>query len=169
MDLPGLDVRRAVQGDEAAVREILEDVQRWLHACGIAQWRRPFDEAWVAEKIVAGEVFVARLGEAPVGVVRVLWSDDLFWGERDDGAAVYVHSLAVRRDRAGSGIGAALLRWVESRARERGRRFARLDCTAANPALAAYYAGQGFVPVGTATVGGEAITLFEKALMEERV
>ena len=163
-----LDVRRAVPGDEAVVQGILEGAQQWLHARGIAQWRRPFDETWVAEKIAAGEVYVARLDDEPVGVVRVLWSDDLFWGERENGDAVYVHSLAVRRGRAGSGIGAALLRWVENRAHECGRRFARLDCTAENPALAAYYEGHGFAPVGTAGVGGEAMTLFEKALTEER-
>ena len=167
MELP-LQVRRAAPGDDATVREILEDAQRWLCDRGIAQWRQPFGAAWLAEKIAAGEVFVAWLNGVAVGVVRLLWSDDLFWREREDGNAVYVHSLAVRRARAGLGIGAALLRWAGDRARDRGRRLLRLDCAAENPVLAAYYLRQGFAPVGTALVGGEAMTLFEKDLTKER-
>ena len=161
-----LDVRRAAPGDEAVVREILEDARRWLAARGIAQWTRPFEAEWVAAKIAAGEVHVARLDGRAVGVVRLLWEDRLFWGERERGDAGYLHTLAVRRAWAGRGIGADIVRWAEDEARGRGRRFLRLDCAAGNRALGGYYRRLGFAPVGTAAVGGETMMLFEKSLSE---
>jgi GNAT superfamily N-acetyltransferase len=163
-----LDVRRAEPGDEAIVREILEDARRWLAARGIVQWTRPFDETWVADRIAAGEMFIARLDGAPAAVVRVLWSDQLFWSGREQGDAAYIHTLAVRRDWAGQGIGADVLRWAADEARRHGRRLLRLDCAAANRALAAYYVGLGFAAVGSAVVGGETMMLFELDLGEER-
>jgi GNAT superfamily N-acetyltransferase len=162
-----LKVCLAAPGDAAVVGDILDDVRWWLSLRGIGQWTRPFGESWVAEKIAAGEVFIAWVDGAPVAVVRLLWEDRFFWGERDRGDAGYVHTLAVRRDRAGQGIGAALLRWAEEEVRRHGRRFLRLDCAAENQALDAYYQGLGFVAVGSAAVAGETMMLYEKALTEE--
>jgi GNAT superfamily N-acetyltransferase len=107
---------------------------------------------------------VARSDGEAVAVVRLLWTDRRFWGGRDEGDAAYVHSLAVRRDLAGRGIGAAVLAWAEREAAARGRRFLRLDCLAANAGLTAYYERAGFSPIGIVRLGGEAMLLLEKPL-----
>jgi predicted N-acetyltransferase YhbS len=146
------------------IAAILEDVRQWLAARGIVQWTRPFSPDWIAARIDAGELHVARRDGEPVAVVRLLWADPLFWGQRERGDAAYLHTLAVRRDRAGEGIGGAVVRWAEERARACGRSFLRVDCAAENQALGAYYQRLGFTPVGPVTVGGEKMMLFEKAL-----
>jgi ribosomal protein S18 acetylase RimI-like enzyme len=99
-----------------------------------------------------------------VAVVRLLWEDALFWGERDQGDAAYVHTLVVHRDAAGRGTGAQVLDWAASRAQRRGRHFLRLDCGEANQALIAYYRDNGFLQVGQVEVGGELMALLERKL-----
>ena len=159
-----LDLAPASAADLATIAAVLEDARRWLAGRAIAQWPRPFADAWIAAKIAAGEFWVARLDGVPVAVVRLLWADPLFWGERERGDAAYVHTLAVRRDHAGRGIGARVLRWADDRARARRRRFLRLDCMVDNPALVAYYEREGFTPLGPARVGMTTVMLLEKAI-----
>jgi GNAT superfamily N-acetyltransferase len=154
----------AALDDLPEIAAILEDAQRWLRGRGIPQWTRPFDREWIAPKIVAGEFFIARLDRFPVAVARLLWSDPLFWGERDDGAALYIHSLAVRREYAGQGFGQRFLDWAGEQARSSGRRSLRLDCDAGNHSLCTYYECAGFTPLGPAQVGLATMMLFEKSL-----
>jgi GNAT superfamily N-acetyltransferase len=154
----------AALDDLPEITAILEDAQRWLRSRGIPQWTRPFDREWIAPKIAAGEFIIARLDRYPVAAARLLWSDALFWGERDDGAALYIHSPAVRRAYAGQGIGLRFLDWAAEQARSSGRRSLRLDCDAGNRALCAYYERAGFTPVCSVQVGHATMMLFEKPL-----
>ena len=84
----------------------------------------------------------AEDGEA-VATVSMLLDDPEYWGVRPPDA-VYVHKLAVRRDRAGRGIGAAIVEWANAEAAEAGREFLRLDCYGDNPGIRDYYEGLGF-------------------------
>ena len=68
------------------------------------------------------------------------------------GAALYVHRMAVRR--SASGLGAAILGWAATVARQQGRAALRLACVAANGRLRAYYEAAGFVYRGDVTVAG---------------
>lgn len=154
----------AAMADVPAIRGVLDEVRAWLAARGSAQWARPFTDEWIAERVSVGEFWIAREGGEVVGVVRMVWADPVFWGELEDGSAVYVHTLATGRIRAGRGTGAAILAAVEHVAEERGRRVMRLDCGAENAALCGYYEGLGFVQVGEKVVGGEVMALYERAI-----
>ena len=63
---------------------------------------------------------------------------------------------------AGHQIGLGLLRWAESQVAEAGRKFLRLDCMAANPALRSYYLKAGFTFVGEVQKNGWSAALFER-------
>ena len=148
-----LTITQATPAEWAVVVAILEDAQRWLRSRDIQQWIEPFDRARIEPKIAAGEFFIARLGHYPVAVVRLLRADQFFWetplrrgrwrgapeGKGDDGDALYIHSLAVRRDYSGRGLGHQLLEWAATEARRLGRHYLRLDCSAGNPPLCSYY------------------------------
>lgn len=162
--LPQLTIVPAVSHDRPAIAAILEGARRWLADRGINQWGFPFGADWLDPKIAAGEFWVVHLDGEPVAVVRLLWSDPQFWGERDDGSAAYVHTLAVRRNLAGQGIGSWVLNWAEEQAQSAGRSVLRLDCAASNPALFAYYERAGFTALGPAQVGHAEVVLFEKPI-----
>jgi ribosomal protein S18 acetylase RimI-like enzyme len=159
-----LTFAQAKPTDWSVIAVILEDAQRWLRSRDIPQWIPPFDRDWMEPKIAAGEFFIARLGHYPVAVVRLLRADPFFWGERDDGDALYIHSLAVRREYAGRGLGQQILEWVGDAARGSGRHYLRLDCAADNQSLCAYYERAGFVTLGSIEVGHARMMLFEKAV-----
>lgn len=165
-----LAVRQAGIADIPAVSAILDTVRTWMTDRGITLWMDPatgawfLDEAWLRPRLAAGEVWIAGLDGEPVAIVRVLWSDPAVWGERETGDAAYLHTLAVRRDRAGEGLGRRVLRWAEGFARENGKRRLRLDCVATIPALVAYYDAAGFARAGTARAGNSDLVLFEKVV-----
>ena len=120
----------------------------------------------VARQAAHGEWHVLPgLNGTPVGGLRLLWSDAPIWQDQDRFAA-YVHGLMVDRAHAGSGLGEAMLGWVEEQARARGAELFRLDCCESNSALRGYYAALGFREVGRRDFDGAwfSATLFEKAL-----
>ena len=163
-DHDALAIELAGATDVAEIAVVLEDARRWLDGRSIAQWQRGFTSEWIAERVAAGEFWIARRAGEPVAVARLLWADPLFWQEREQGDAAYVHTLAVRHDCAAHGVGAQILRWVEEYARVRGRRVLRLDCGAQNLALIDYYQRQGFTPVAKQSVGPTTVMLLEKAI-----
>jgi predicted N-acetyltransferase YhbS len=79
---------------------------------------------------------------------------------------LYVHKLAVRRDHAGRGIGAALVEWASARAGASGRSFVRLDCLRNDPGIRAYYERLGFEHCGDFDdeARGLLLSLYERAV-----
>jgi ribosomal protein S18 acetylase RimI-like enzyme len=95
------------------------------------------------------ELFVAEIGGKIIGTLTLQWSDPMFWGEQPPDAG-YIHRLAVRRDHAGTGLGAALVDWAAVQVRARGRTSLRLDAPADNVRLGELYERLGFVYRGDA-------------------
>ncbi|WP_369183356.1 GNAT family N-acetyltransferase [Streptomyces sp. Y1] len=126
---------------------VLDEAGGWLHARGITtQWPTRFDPSWVAGDIARGETWLVSVGGELSGTVTLNWSDAL-WTDLG-GEAGYVHRLAVRR--RARGLGGLILDWAGERAARHGADALRLDCVAHNPALRAYYEGQGFSHRGDA-------------------
>ena len=161
---PDFTVRIASRDDLEKASAILEEARAWLAARGIDQWTRPFDAAWLAPKIDAHELFIVERNAEPAGVFRLLWEDRLFWGERERGESAYIHSLAIRRRHAGTGLGGQILAAIANLARECNRASLRLDCVASNHRLIAYYQSHAFAPIDTVTIGGFEMTLMERPL-----
>jgi protein-tyrosine phosphatase len=82
-----------------------------------------------------------------------------YWGEMEDGEAGYIHTVAVSREWKGHQIGRKMIAWAEGRIREKGRRFARLDCSAT---FQHYYEAAGYRQVGVREMGDWEAQLMEK-------
>jgi ribosomal protein S18 acetylase RimI-like enzyme len=82
-------------------------------------------------------------------------SDPQIWGDGGN-SHLYLHSLAVRRATAGTGVASAMLDWAYEYAASQGAEELRLDCWAGNERLVHYYATAGFEPRGEANIPGEA-------------
>ena len=161
-------VAPASEGDATAIVALRDAAAHWQQERGIRQWSPGEVRAeQVREQVRAGQWHVVR-DDAVGGLraaLRVLDADLDVWGRRED-AALYVHGLVVDRALAGRGVGAALLRWVEDRARSCGARWVRLDCAASNARLRGYYVGRGFTAVGGRSFddGWEPVVLLERAV-----
>ncbi|WP_433556696.1 GNAT family N-acetyltransferase [Pseudonocardia xinjiangensis] len=140
-------IRRAEPDEGPAVLAVLDDAARWLAARGVEQWPAAFRTEWIEPALGSGEVWLAERAGAAVATVTLQWSDPLW---PDDGRAGYLHRFAVRRQVAG--LGTELLGWAASATRERGRDRLRLDCSATNASLRAYYENAGFLFCGDVEV-----------------
>ena len=121
---------------------LLREARSWHERQGVERWHE-FDAARIAADIDAGRVYLARTAEGVCGTITLMDSDALVWGE-ERGDELYVHKLAVARRDAGRGIGAEILRWARSFARQRGKRRLRLDTWDANRKMRDYYEREGF-------------------------
>jgi predicted N-acetyltransferase YhbS len=136
-------VRPAVREDVETVGELIDDATRWVGELGFEQWPLPFPREELLAAIDRGEVHLAEVDGEAVATVTLLWDDPVYWGERPPDAA-YVHKLAVRRDHAGRGIGAAVVEWANAEAHAAGRAFLRLDCLRQSRGIRDYYERLGF-------------------------
>lgn len=131
--------------------DLLEEVADWLARRGINQWRPGSfrrSTSFFAESISHGEVQLAFSGEALVGTLRLLLREPVVWPDVAEDDAVYVYTLAVRRQWANQQLGGRLLEWTSDRARALGRKYVRLDCMADNSFLRRYYTQAGFADCG---------------------
>ena len=156
-----MNVRSADHEDATTVAELLDEATRWVQDLGYEQWPLPFPRDELAAAIDRGEVYVVEDEGDAVATVTLLWDDPMYWGDRPPDA-VYVHKLAVRRDRSGRGIGAAIVAWANAEAIEAGRDFLRLDCLRDNPGIREYYDQLGFEHRGDLTLGGRQMSLYER-------
>jgi GNAT superfamily N-acetyltransferase len=157
---------------------LFDDAVAWLNARGVTgQWgTTPFSASprsvprfmgW----ITPGALFVARQGGRIVACVALAEEPPTYathvW-PHFPATACYLEAFATARDRAGEGIGTALLAWAEGYARQQGKDTIWLDCWADSPGLVAYYQRAGYTPTGTVTVGESRGQLFRKALGPEQ-
>jgi len=161
---PALIIRPAAAGDAEALDALIEGTRRWVQERCPAQWKAPFSKEWVVARIAAGELYVVQSGPEMVGTFRLLWSDADFWGELDSPDAAYLHTLIVRRDLAGNGLGLRILQWAESYVAAAGRSLLRLDTLFDNENLIRFYRRAGFSVLGERGVRDFRVVLFEKSL-----
>jgi GNAT superfamily N-acetyltransferase len=159
-----VNVRQAQADDADIVAALLDEATTWVNDLGFNQWPLPFPRDQLGVAISRGEVYVieGEDGEA-VGTVTILEDDPMYWPGRSNDA-LYVHKLAVRRDHAGRGIGAAIIEWANAEAAETGREFLRLDCQGDNPGIRDYYEGLGFEHRGDLEMNGQPMSLYERAV-----
>jgi len=163
-------IRRAGVADFEAVLAVVHDATRRVQEKGYPQWRLYLTDEGFAQvrDAVDGvndtEVYLAERDGRAVGTFRVQWSDHDCWGATGtDGAAGYVHMLAIHRVAKGEALGERMLAWAERRIAQNGRDFARLDCWNKSPFLTVYYPRLGYVArqIDGAPIG---VLNFEKAV-----
>lgn len=141
--------------------QILEEAQAWQKSIGSEGWNYPLDDQWLLPRIERGELFLGLIEHEPVAAFRILWEDRPYWGMREDGDSIYLHTFAVRRNKAGAGIGEAIIAIVANTGLERGREKIRLDCSLSSARLIAWYERNGFTSVGTIFMNGKMMNLME--------
>jgi GNAT superfamily N-acetyltransferase len=150
LDGVGATLAHASREDLPSVIDILEDAARWVQSIGMETWppgsfatQGSKERGQLMQAFDERVLFLATVDAEPAGTLSLFDHDERFWpgAPRD---ALYVHKLAVLRRFGGRGLGAALIRWSNDRARERGKRFLRLDTSPVDPGILAYYHRLGF-------------------------
>jgi len=162
-------VRSAVESDLQVAISILHEAVNWLIGIGMPLWKASDVTIEVMKPAVdSGQLIVAEQSGEVVAVVLRQWEDRLFWPDRKEGQAIYLHKLAVRRANAGQGFSKALVDWIADDAAGRGRKYLRLDC-APRPALLRVYENLGFVRIDERQVGTFTVARLEKEIFSLKV
>jgi ribosomal protein S18 acetylase RimI-like enzyme len=169
----------ATSEDIDAVAKLHAEAASWLASKGSDQWqatavgRKTPDRVRrsIAKHVAAQECWVALDGDEVVGTITIdSYADPEFWTEDDEPHdALYVHRMIVKRERAGEGIGDALLGLANVLAAKAGRRWVRLDAWSTNEDLHAYYRRAGFQHVRTLRYAHRGSgALFQRAVPQVR-
>jgi GNAT superfamily N-acetyltransferase len=158
-------IHPATLDDVPATKALLDVVSRWLISRGIRQWNYGFMPIETLRgRAERGELYVCVRDGEVIGTLTMQEADQALWGT-DQGECLYLHTLAVRPDLRGTGLGRWMLEWVEASARERGKARVRLDCLAHSEPLRRYYRGAGYDERGVKQMNATWIAvLFEKEL-----
>lgn len=158
-------IRRATKADLPATKNILDAASRWLISRGIQQWDRGYMPLKaLVSRLDRGELYVCVREGTVIGTLTMLDADQDLWGE-DEGCYLYLHTIAIRPDLRGTGLGHWMLGWAEQVARQRGKSALRLDCLMEGEALRRYYRREGFTEVGSKQMNPTwCAALFEKRL-----
>ncbi|WP_245720019.1 GNAT family N-acetyltransferase [Nocardia uniformis] len=119
----------------------------------------------VSQSIGNGETWIAEIGGESAGTITVNdRADEGLWSPGELADAVIVHFAIVNLRFAGQRVGQALLAHAASVARERHRRWVRLDAWTTNDGLHNYYQRTGFrfVRVAGPEATGPSTALFER-------
>ena len=143
--MDGITIRQATGGDAAIVDEMIREAAAWVDALGVVMWDDgELDAERIRDEVGRGMFFLAVIGGDVAGAIRFQLEDPLFWPDRPQGEAAFVHRLVARRAYKGRGVARALLAWAVQHARTQGRGLLRLDCDANRPKLHALYESCGF-------------------------
>jgi GNAT superfamily N-acetyltransferase len=138
-------IRQAGAADVPTIEALLREAARWVDALGVVMWEEgELAPERLAQETAGGLFFLAEIDGVAAGVIRFQLEDQLFWPDRPNGEAAFVHRLAVSRRFKGQGVSSALLQWAADHARRLGREYLRLDCDASRPKLRALYEAFGF-------------------------
>src|SRR5262249_7385936 len=144
---------------------ILEEAARWLLSRGVNQWPATVGRDRIAAQAERRQFYLAWDGPDAVGTFSLQPADVEMWGKQPDDA-LYLHSLAVRGSHRG--LRRQRLSGAAQEAPRRRKRYLRLDCDAANPALRLYYEGAGYAYRYDVRGTGWTVSLYEKQLMLSR-
>lgn len=155
------EFKRVSMSNRQYFSSILEEARLWQQQQGSEGWDYPFDDEWLLPRIRRNELWLGLDGDQPVAAFRVLMEDVPFWGERERGNSIYLHSFAVSRKVAGQGIGNDVISFVRDMGQKQQRQFIRLDCSASSERLIHWYEKQGFYFVDTVIFNRKKMLLME--------
>ena len=155
-------IRPAQAHESCLVADLLTAAAESLVQRGQALWASAeVSEAAVRVHVETGMYHVAFDDEGPIGVFRFQLEDPYFWPEVETGSSAFVHKMAVHPHRQRRGVAQLLLHHACELARQRGRRFLRLDCVSGRPKLRAVYQNFGFVHHSQKQIGRQVFDRFE--------
>ncbi len=164
-----LSIRIAKSNEFGLALELLKNAALWLKSKNIDHWQNWINPSeiyvnWIKEGFELEQFYFILNDKTTIGMFRLLWEDELFWGKQENNAG-YIHSFTINREYYGLGIGTRVLKMVENICIEKNKKYLRLDCGARNNGLCKYYENYGFKPLGVIEVYNEKLQLYEKSIV----
>lgn len=143
------EVKRASESDVQILADILTEASKRKTEYGDFAWgTEPYLRKEVLHYINADPTYLFYIDKKEVATISFSKQDELWDKQNDD--ALYIHRLAVINGY--EGLGAEIIEWAKSLARQEDIKYLRLDCDIENKKLCNYYERLGFTKVNCKTV-----------------
>jgi ribosomal protein S18 acetylase RimI-like enzyme len=128
------------------------------------------------EKEIAGKRHWKIMDDEKVlCVFSVMYNDPVIWMEKDKDPAVYLHRIAVNPEFKGKGMVSIIKEWAIGHAKEKHKKYLRMDTWGHNETIRNYYIKCGFNYIGQQYLtrtegspehyGGSVLSLFENKIL----
>lgn len=161
-------VRPASMADVSMIARWRREAADWLASIGSDQWSERGLSAnrfvsRVCSSIHAGETWIAEVNEHPAATIAIdEHTDSWLWTPAEQAESVIVHRMITDRSQQHRGLGTLLLDHAVDVARQRGKKYVRLDAWTSNTRLHDYYQANGFRFVRIADPELPSAALFER-------
>ena len=150
-----------------AIYQIIDGRIRWMDRVGIRQWNTTdywgvYPKSYYCALAESGKLLVYVDREDAVVAVGALLREDPRWEDGLTTNAWYLHHFATALDKPG--VGAEMLKSMETYTKACGKDYLRLDCAVDNAFLNGYYEEKGYAMRGTCVDGPYEGNLREKLL-----
>jgi GNAT superfamily N-acetyltransferase len=117
----------------------------WLAARSIRMWSLDQADAdYLMKRYDDPACYVGFEDRQPVGGFLLLEQDSQYWPDNTGDAAFYFHKLVVDPEYRGRDYAGRLLEWIKRYAREKGKKYVRLDYDKTRAYLRKLYPHHGF-------------------------
>jgi hypothetical protein len=130
-----------------------------------------FSRELIKTEISEGRNWKVIEGENIIGFFSVLYNDPVIWTEKDKDPAIYLHRIVVNPTFKKRGLMQIIKDWSIAHAKQKDKRFVRMDTWGNNKNLREYYINSGFNYIGQQYLretpglpphyGGSVLSLFE--------
>lgn len=166
-----IQFQKANETDLNLILSLFKTASQSLKKKNVSQWsywqHPPKDKIeWVEDGLNKNEFyFVYNISGDQIGMFRLLAEDILYWDEKGKEKGVrYVHSLVVKPEYAGHGIGKTIMQKIMDKLQANGIGKLRLDCDASNKHLCQYYVNLGFLKTGSKKTPYSVNNLYEMSI-----
>lgn len=164
----GMKFIQATNSNLNTILIMLKNASTSLNKKGIEQWaywQNPPQEKidWLTQGILNNEFFFVHSDNKLIGMFRLLFEDELYWGKQIK-AAGYIHSLVIKPAFKGNQFGTKIIQRIEQNLLTENIKLIRLDCVSNNNGLCSYYEKLGFIKVGEVKMPLSLNNLYEKKL-----
>lgn len=154
--------------DLKTILSMLKSASEELSQKGVEQWsywQSPPKEKieWLKQGLLNNEFFFVYYKNQQVGMFRLLYKDELYWGKQNNPAG-YIHSLVIKSDYKGQEFGSKIIERVQKELIYKKIELMRLDCVSHNKRLCGYYEKLGFKKVGVVQMPLSLNNLYEKKI-----
>lgn len=130
--------------------EFYDMAREYQKAKSLRHWQS-FDTRLLETEILEKRQWKIMEDDQVACIFMIAYQDPFIWKEKDMDPAVYIHRIVTHSSYRGRNYVKLIIRWAKEHAREKDKKFIRMDTWGDNPKLIDYYRNCGFNFLGIIT------------------
>ena len=142
-----MEIKPCVQSDANQILKLYEFARDLQQQRKMVVWPF-FEKAFLENEIREQRQWKLVIDNLIACNWAITYEDKEIWEEKDNNDSVYIHRIVTHADFRGNRFIDNIVQWAKQHAKEKGRRFVRLDTLGNNTKLIQHYTSAGFTFLG---------------------